>query len=338
MRPVELCPPGHTHQRNARPDPIEVAVMRSQRLPLLEALAQRPLLADGAMGTQLQRSGLEAGGCGEAWNVDHADRILAIHVRYAEAGSDCLTTNTFGASRIMLERHGQQGRTVEINIAGADIARRAFGDRPGWVLGDIGPFGGLLEPYGNVSAESVEQAFNEQAEALVSAGVDAIIVETQTSLEELGIALAAATKAGSPCVIASMAFDEMLAGNEVRTMMGVSPEAAAAFMAENGADILALNCGTGIDMAKAADAARRYRSVSNLPIMAQPNAGQPVLENMQVVYKQSPLEMAAGLDDLLAAGASIVGGCCGSTPEHIRLFRHLLDGDDDTPTSATPRC
>ena len=108
-------------------------------------------------------------------------------------------------------------------------------------------------------------------------------------------------------------------------MMGVSPEAAAEFMIEHGAHILALNCGTGIDMIKAADTARRYRSVSSLPIMAQPNAGQPELDNMQVVYRQTPDEMAAGLDDLLAAGARIVGGCCGSTPEHIRVFRHRLD-------------
>ncbi len=277
------------------------------------------------MGTQLQQAGLEPGGCGEAWNLDHPHRVLAIQQRYTDAGSDCLITNTFGASRIMLERHDQQDRTVGINRAGVEIAREAFGESAGYVLGGIGPFGGLLEPYGEVTVASVEQAFAEQAQALVAAGADAIIVETQTSLEELGIALAAAVAAGAPCIIASMAFDQMRESEQVRTMMGVSPEAAAEFMIENGAHILALNCGTGIDMVKAADTARRYRSVSSLPIMAQPNAGQPELDNMQVVYRQTPDEMAAGLDDLLAAGARIVGGCCGSTPEHIRVFRRLLD-------------
>lgn len=296
-------------------------------IPLLEALAQRPLLSDGAMGTQLQQAGLEPGGCGEAWNLDHPDRVLAIQRRYAEAGSDCLITNTFGASRIMLERHGEAARTSQINAAGVEIARAAFGDRSGWVLGDIGPFGGLLEPYGDVVVEEVERAFGEQAAALVGAGADAVIVETQTSLEELGIGLAAARAASAPCVIGSMAFDEMRDGDEVRTMMGVSPEQAAEFMMEHGADILALNCGTGIDMVKAAATARRYRATSDCPIMAQPNAGAPVLENMQVVYKQPPDEMVAGLGDLLAAGAGIVGGCCGSTPEHIRKFRRHLDGE-----------
>jgi len=293
--------------------------------PLLEALSRGPLLSDGAMGTQLQQAGLEPGGCGEAWNLDQPERIVAIQRRYVEAGSDCLITNTFGGSRIMLERHGEDERTAAINAAAVEIARRAFGDRAGWVLGDIGPFGGLLEPYGDVTAERVEQVFGEQAEALVGAGADAIIVETQTSLEELGIALAAAVAAGAPCIIGSVAFDEMRDSDEVRTMMGVSPEQAAEFMMSNGADIIGLNCGTGIDMVKAAETARRYRSVSDYPIMAQPNAGAPMLEDLQVVYKQPPEEMAAGLGPLLAAGAGIVGGCCGSTPEHIRHLREQLD-------------
>lgn len=302
--------------------------------PLLQALAKRPLLSDGAMGTQLQQAGLEPGGCGEAWNLDHPDRVLAIHRRYAEAGADCLITNTFGASRIMLERHDEAHRTAEINAAAVGIAQRAFGQSRGWVLGDIGPFGGLLEPYGEVAVAQVERAFAEQAEALTNAGADAIVIETQTSLEELGIALAAAAAAGAQCIIGSVAFDEMRHSDEVRTMMGVSPEQAAEFMMTHGADILALNCGTGVDMIKAAETARRYRSISDYPIMAQPNAGAPVLENMQVVYKQPPEEMAAGVEDLLAAGARIIGGCCGSTPEHVRSFRQVLDRTSATAGGA----
>jgi 5-methyltetrahydrofolate--homocysteine methyltransferase len=156
-------------------------------------------------------------------------------------------------------------------------------------------------------------------------GVDAIIIETQTALEELGIAIAASKAAGAPAIIGSMAFDRMQEGNEVRTMMGTSPEQAAEFMAERGCDIVALNCGTGIDLRLAVDIAKRYRSVCHLPIMAQPNAGLPVLENMKVVYKETPDEMAEGLEELLEASVRIVGGCCGSTPAHIRKFREVVD-------------
>jgi 5-methyltetrahydrofolate--homocysteine methyltransferase len=292
---------------------------------LLEALRQRVLLGDGAMGTQLQLAGLPPGGCGEAWNLDAPDKILAIQKAYVDAGSDCLITNSFGASRIMLERHDEEGRVREINRASAEIARRAFGTKEGWVLGDIGPFGGLMEPYGEIAPARVEEAFAEQAEALVSGGVDAIIVETQTALEELGIAIAAAKAAGARAVIGSMAFDRMQEGTEVRTMMGTSPEQAAEFMAEAGCDVVALNCGTGIDVRLAVDIARRYRSACGLPIMAQPNAGLPVLEGMKVVYRETPEEMADGLEELLEVGVRIVGGCCGSTPAHIRKFREVLD-------------
>lgn len=294
-------------------------------MTLLEAIQRRVLLGDGAMGTQLQRAGLPPGGCGEAWNLDAPEKVLAIQRAYVEAGSDCLITNSFGASRIMLDRHDEGGRTRDINIAAAKIARQAFGGREGFVLGDIGPFGGLMEPYGDIPADRVEKAFTEQAEALVAGGVDAIIIETQTSLDELGIAIRAAKAAGAGCVIGSMAFDRMQEGDEVRTMMGTSPEQAAEFMTETGCNILALNCGTGIDMAFAADTTRRYRSVSGLPIMAQPNAGLPVLENMKVIYKETPEEMAVGIPALLEAGARIIGGCCGSTPAHIRKFREVLD-------------
>src|SRR5262249_50886880 len=155
--------------------------------------------------------------------------------------------------------------------------------RSGFVIGDIGPFGGLMEPFGDITRDEVDRAFREQSRALVEAGADAIIVETQTALEELELAVAAAKEAGAPAVIGSIAFDKMLDEDDVRTMMGVSPEAAAVFMAERGVDVVALNCGTGIDVAMAARIARRYRAASGLPVMAQPNAGQPVLENFQVL-------------------------------------------------------
>ena len=294
---------------------------------LLETIKERPLLGDGAMGTQLMLAGLEQGGCGEAWNLTYPERVLAIQRRYAEAGSDCILTNTFGGSRIMLNRHGNAGKAAEINRAAVGIARQAFADfgRAGFVIGDIGPFGGLLEPFGDFTGEDVGGAFAEQAKALVDAGADAIIIETQTSLEELLLGLRAAREAGAPCVIGSMAYDVTRDGSTFRTMMGVDPERAAQFMEEHGADIVALNCGTGMDMERALAAVKRYRHSTHLPVMVQPNAGQPKLVNLQVIYDETPEQMAPGVAPLLDAGAGILGACCGSTPEHIRAFRHAMD-------------
>jgi 5-methyltetrahydrofolate--homocysteine methyltransferase len=292
--------------------------------PLLEALKARVLLGDGAMGTQLQNAGLESGHCGEAWNVDHPDRVLKIQRAYVDAGSDILLTNTFGASRIMLNRHGEADRTVAINQASVAIARGALRGR-GYVLGDIGPFGGLMEPYGEIARADVERAFREQAKALVDGGADGIIVETQTALEELELAIAAAKEEGATVIIGSIAFDKMVDEDDVRTMMGISPEQAAEFMAAQGCHLAGLNCGTGVDMKMAAGIVRRYRASAGLPVMAQPNAGAPVLEDMRVVYKETPEEMGAGLGALLDAGPRIVGGCCGSTPAHLHRFRQILD-------------
>src|SRR5215831_15140561 len=192
--------------------------------PLLDALKDRPLLGDGAMGTQLMLAGLEQGACGEEWNLTHPEKVLGIQRRYAEAGSDCILTNTFGGSRIMLNRHGNADQVVEINRAGVTIAREAFDGRPGYVIGDIGPFGGLMEPYGDFTEDQVREAFEEQAQALVDAGVDAIIIETQTSLEELLLGIESAKAAGAPCVIGSMAYDLSADKTFYVTMMGVFPD------------------------------------------------------------------------------------------------------------------
>jgi 5-methyltetrahydrofolate--homocysteine methyltransferase len=292
---------------------------------LLDAIKERPLLGDGAMGTQLMIAGLEQGNSGEAWNLTHPERVVAIQRQYVDAGSECLLTNTFGGSRIMLNRHSRAGDVVAINAAAVEIARAAFDGRDGYVIGDIGPFGGLMEPYGEFTEAQVLDAFREQANALVEAGADAIIIETQTSLEELRLGLVAAREAGAPCVIGSMAYDVTLDGSTFRTMMGVDPERAAGFMQEHGADIVALNCGTGMDMERARQAVLRYMQITDLPIMAQPNAGQPKLVEMKVVYDETPAQMVAGVVPLLQAGVSIIGGCCGSTPDHIRAFREAMD-------------
>ena len=225
----------------------------------------------------------------------------------------------------MLNRHSHAGKVEAINRAGVEIAREAFQGRDGYVIGDIGPFGGLMEPYGDFLESDVRDAFDEQVTALVQAGADAVIVETQTSLEELGLALGAAKRAGAPCIIGSMAYDVTLDGSTFRTMMGIDPERAAQFMEEHDADIVALNCGTGMDMERARQAMERYRKVTGLPVMVQPNAGQPKLINMQVIYDETPDQMVQGVAPLLGAGVNILGACCGSTPEHIRAFRKAMD-------------
>lgn len=292
---------------------------------LLETLREKVLVSDGAMGTQLMAAGLESGGCGEIWNVEHPERVLAIQSRYVEAGSDCLITNTFGGNGLMLKRHGHFDDLVAINLEAARVARQAFGNKEGFVLGDVGPVGGVLEPYGELKKEDVREAVRLQIQALLEGGVDAIIIETQTDLAEIELGVAAAKEFGAPCIIASLAYDRTHDGSAYKTMMGLAPETAAEQLSGLGVDVLALNCGTGVDMTAAESIINDYKHAADCFTMAQPNAGLPVLENMKAVYKQTPAEMVAPLDDLLAAGVNIVGGCCGSTPDHIRAIRQKVD-------------
>ena len=293
---------------------------------LLEALKERRLVCDGAMGTQLFLAGLENGACGEMWNLTHPERVLEIQKRYAAAGADCLITNSFGGSRVSLKRHGHADQARAVNEAAVRIAREAFGGCEGYVLGDIGPLGPLMEPYGDLPREEGQAALEEQAKALVEAGADAIIIETQTGLDEMGLAIEAAKLAGAPCIIASLAYDLSQDKTFYVTMMGVMPDQAAAFVEEKGGNIIALNCGTGMDMSGAAMVAKIYRESCRLPTMVQPNAGLPVLENMKAVYKQTPADMGKDVPKALEAGANIIGSCCGSTPEHTREIRRIVDG------------
>ena len=198
--------------------------------------------------------------------------MLAIQRRYADAGADCIISNTFGGSRTMLKRHGHADELRAINQAAVRIAREAFNGREGFVLGDMGPLGAILEPYGEMPQAEALEVYTEQATALVEAGADAIIIETQTSLEEIGLAIDAAKAAGAPTIIASLAYDLSQDKTFYVTMMGVMPDRAAAFIEERGAHIVALNCGTGMDMAGAAQVAAIYRENCDLPTMVQPNA------------------------------------------------------------------
>lgn len=300
-------------------------------VPLLEALRTRILLADGAMGTQLQSAGLEPGECGELWNVEAPEKVKEIQARYVDSGSDLVITNTFGGCRVALARHGLGDRSAELNEAAARLLRAVVGDDR-WVIGDIGPFGGLLAPMGEAQPGDVGAAFHEQAVALLRGGADALIVETQTALEELELGVKAAQaavreagKSGRVPVIGSMAFDRMKSGPP-RTMMGVDPATAADRMLALGVDIIATNCGTNLDITGQTEIVKIFRTAApDTPIMAQPNAGAPERTADGIVYRETPDKMALGVRALVAAGANIVGGCCGTTPEHIRLFRAVID-------------
>jgi 5-methyltetrahydrofolate--homocysteine methyltransferase len=288
--------------------------------PLLQAIrADAPLVGDGAMGTELQKAGLEPGGCGDEWNLLHPGRVLAIQRAYVDAGSQCLITNTFGSNRFVLGRYDLQEKVREIARAGARIAREAMAEK-GWVLGDVGPCGGFLEPLGEITEEELAASMREQIGGLLEGGVDAIILETITALDELQLGIRIACELGAPCVIASVAYDKMKDGS-YRTMMGVTPAQAAE--AARAADVLAANCGTGLKPREFLAIARQYRAVSDKPIMLQPNAGQPQLVGTEVVYPVSPREIARDLI-ALAAEAQIVGACCGSSPAHIAEFARWL--------------
>lgn len=285
---------------------------------LVDLAAKGTVVADGAMGTELQRAGLSIGECGERWVLDHPERVEAIHRAYLEAGSAVIVTCSFGANRWVLGRYGLAEQAPVVNRAAAAIARRAAGDRA-LVLGDLGPCGGFLEPLGPIAPGDLESQFRIQARALLDGGADGIIVETMSALEELRLAIRAARSAGAPLVVASMAFDRLPNGR-LRTMMGVSPDQAARAAVEEGADIVGANCGTRMTPDDFVAVVGEFRGASGRAIMIQANAGTPELVNGAAVYRLAPAAFVDGMRLVRAAGARIIGGCCGTTPDHIRAL------------------
>lgn len=283
---------------------------------LIQALIERPLVLDGGMGTQLMKAGARSGECTERWNMDHPEAIMQAHGDYLDAGAALLITNTFGGSAAALGRHGLKDRAAELNRAGAALARRVAGERA-WVLGDIGPSGEFLEPMGELTANEATAMFRDQAQALVEGGADGLIVETMTDPNELGLAVAAACETGK-AVLASFAFDR--AGDKgFATMMGASPEAAVRAAVEAGAVAVGANCGTNLDMdAYVRLAGELVENAGDVPVMLQPNAGVPELVDGQPRFPVTPEEMGVAAARLLREGVRVVGGCCGTTPAHIR--------------------
>ncbi len=278
---------------------------------------RRPVILDGAWGTELQGLGLSPGACPDAWNLSHPDRVETVARRYVEAGSQVILTNTFGANRVALSSHGLALQAEAINRAGARLSRRAAegGVR---VFASIGPSGKLLA-MAQASEDELRAAFEEQAKALASEGVDALVLETFSDLAEARIALAAARTTKLP-VVACMVFDSG-AGRD-RTMMGNTPEQVVRALAEDGADAIGANCGDGVE--RYVPICSRLRAATHLPLWLKPNAGLPKLVDGGFKYSVSPEQFAAGARALVEAGATFVGGCCGTSPAFVRALAQAL--------------
>ena len=288
---------------------------------LLDALNDGPLLGDGAMGTMLQDLGNSEGGAPELWNVERADVVEAVLEGYAAAGSRLLTTNTFGGTRARLQMHDLEARVGELNQAAAELARRVADRYDGvFVLGDIGPSGELMEPMGELTPESAADMFGEQIRGLVAGGVDGILIETMSDLAEVEAAVTAArAEAPGLPVLVTLSFDTNL-----RTMMGVSPAMAVQSIAEMGADVIGANCGRGLDEMRIIAAQLAESGAGSVRLMVQSNAGLPRLQGDTFIFDGTPEEMATYAADMRDLGFSVIGACCGSTPEHIAAMRAAL--------------
>ncbi len=279
---------------------------------------EKIILLDGAMGTQLDRRGL----MGRAQNnLDAPEAVLEIHREYAQCGCHALTANTLTMNRIYIETHNVGVSVRDVNRAGAELARQAV-DKHQYVLGDISSTGQLLEPYGTYKESQFYDAFREQAEILAEGRVDGFIIETMFDLREAMCALRACKDNLSLPVIVSIAFATETKGG--RTMMGNSAEDCAKKITDAGADVVGANCGD-LDPAQMAVVVSVLHSATSLPILAQPNAGKPKLVGNETVFEMAPTPFAEGVAECLRTGARLVGGCCGTTPEHIRAVSGLLD-------------
>ncbi len=285
----------------------------------LDALNQSvPLLADGATGTMLQAAGLPVGEAPERWLLDNPGAIRALAAQYVAAGSDAIYTCTFGASRIGLRRCGLEDKLDLINRTAVRLAREAAAGREVFVVGSIGPTGEMLEPYGEFSPDEAHAAFAEQAAILAGAGVDAIVCETFTDLQEALLAVSAAKEKTHLPVLASMAFEA-----SGRTMMGGTPEDAVAQLTEAGAVAVGSNCSVGPDSLETVIRAMKTAR-PDARLLAKPNAGLPQVVDGRAVYNVGPDALAAFAAKMKSLGVAIVGGCCGTTPEHIRAMRAAL--------------
>ncbi len=289
-----------------------------------QAIGQRVLILDGAMGTMLQERGLQPGGCPEAMNLTAPEVVVGIHREYVDAGADVIVTNSFGGSRTKLAHYGLEKQVGEINARAVDLARQAAGAER-FVGGSIGPTGRFLEPVGDAGFNEMVEVFAEQAAAFASAGADLITLETFLDIRELRAAVIGCRDSTSLPIMALMTFDD---GG--RSVLGTPPEAAAVTLDGLGVEVVGSNCGLGIDGIFAI--LEKMRAVTSLPLIAQANAGLPVLKDGRTVFPGTPEEMTAYHDRLLGLGVRVIGGCCGTTPAHIQAMKAALEGRDQSWT------
>lgn len=292
-------------------------------LDVTQLLKSTPLLLDGAWGTELQALGLAPGACPDLFNLEHPDRVERVARSYVEAGSQIILSNTFGANRIVLAAHGRAQHTRELNRAGAEISLRAAKDRA-QVVASVGPSGKMLS-MGDVTEQELTLAFDEQLSALAGAGIEAVVLETFTDLDELSVALRAAKRLGL-FVVACMVFDS--GKDKDRTSMGTTIDQAVRTLSAEGADALGANCGRGIEAY--VGICERLRAATSLPLWLKPNAGLPEYVEGQIHYAITPEQFALGAEALVAAGASFVGGCCGSSPAFIAAMSKRLSRKEST--------
>ncbi|MFP4248396.1 MAG: homocysteine S-methyltransferase family protein [Armatimonadota bacterium] len=278
------------------------------------------LIADGAWGTELSRRGLEPGETPESWVLRQPDAVREVAQGYVDAGAEIILTDTFGGSRFKLVKSDLEDQVAEINRTAVELSQDAAGD-DALVFASIGPTGEFMQPLGLVSEEEMIEAFAEQAQAMAAGGTDGILVETMTDLGEAKAALRAAKENFDGPVVVSMTFDRGPKG--YATMMGVTPEQAAEELQAAGAEIVGSNCGHGIE--NMIEVITLMKGATDLPLWAKPNAGMPQLVDGETVFTQSPEDTAAHFDGLVGAGARIIGGCCGTRPEHIRALVEARD-------------
>jgi 5-methyltetrahydrofolate--homocysteine methyltransferase len=280
---------------------------------LAELLGDGTAVLDGGMGTLLQDRGLEDGGAGELWNVDHPEVVREAHEQYAAAGARVLTTNTFGGTRPRLDMHGLGDRVHELNAAAARIAREVADEHGALVAGGLGPTGELLVPLGTLTPEDAQELFEEQLRGLAEGGIDVVLIETMSDLGEAEAAVRAAQAVvpGVP-IIATLSFDTNL-----RSMMGVRPGDAVTALAALGVDAAGANCGRGPEEMEQIAAGLADARPAGLLLAAQSNAGLPQVVGDHFEYDASPADLAEHARTLQKLGVDLIGACCGSTPEHI---------------------